>query len=361
MQTFIYPSTEVLGIFDLQPFSSTLFLFVVQSCFCENICWTFFVESLVWTWCQLWPSSVQYLQREGGLGSTFLPWFVFCAAMGGGWFVWHFSLTWTTGTIGWLILRISTSLVLVEILWFFSCVCVSRTCPLKSCVFFVVQHTASLLIFGHLGGTAQLQGTPWESWIVKILWAFRYAYQSMWWSCWSTVANLPRILLWDHWRRLANLPRILLRDHWRRHPAAWIQYRSGTWYYTIMCSLFWSSLWRATFYTRVDTPFSSADVYKALFEARLQSLGDTELTVPWESGMMGNIFLNLMMLQVCRHCLQSIWALEIRCTQLYTKMLLHLPHRGSQEFAVVSLEAPPSNCWIQYRLELDTIQSCAVD
>ena len=40
----------------------------------------------------------------------------------------------------------------------------------------------------------------------------------------------------------------------------------------------------------VDTPFSRADVNKALFEARLQSLGDTELKYPWESGVMGDIF-----------------------------------------------------------------------
>ena len=36
---------------------------------------------------------------------------------------------------------------------------------------------------------------------------------------------------------------------------------------------------------QVDTPFSRADVNKALFEARLQSLGDTELKFPWESGV----------------------------------------------------------------------------
>ena len=40
----------------------------------------------------------------------------------------------------------------------------------------------------------------------------------------------------------------------------------------------------------VDTPLSRADVNKALFEARLQSLGDTELKYPWESGVMGDIF-----------------------------------------------------------------------
>ena len=39
-----------------------------------------------------------------------------------------------------------------------------------------------------------------------------------------------------------------------------------------------------------DTPFSRADVNKALFEARLQNLSDTELEYPWESGVMGNIF-----------------------------------------------------------------------
>ena len=33
----------------------------------------------------------------------------------------------------------------------------------------------------------------------------------------------------------------------------------------------------------VDTPFSRADVNKALFEARLQSLGDTELKYPWDA------------------------------------------------------------------------------
>ena len=41
---------------------------------------------------------------------------------------------------------------------------------------------------------------------------------------------------------------------------------------------------------QVDTPFSRADVNKVLFEARLQSLGDTELKFPWESGVMGDIF-----------------------------------------------------------------------
>ena len=40
----------------------------------------------------------------------------------------------------------------------------------------------------------------------------------------------------------------------------------------------------------VDTPLSRADVNKALFEARLQGLGDTELKYPWESGVMGDIF-----------------------------------------------------------------------
>ena len=38
------------------------------------------------------------------------------------------------------------------------------------------------------------------------------------------------------------------------------------------------------------SPFSRADVNKALFEARLQNLGDTELKYPWESGVMGDIF-----------------------------------------------------------------------
>ena len=42
--------------------------------------------------------------------------------------------------------------------------------------------------------------------------------------------------------------------------------------------------------TQVDAPFSRADVNKALFEARLQCLGDTELKYPWESGVMSDIF-----------------------------------------------------------------------
>ena len=40
----------------------------------------------------------------------------------------------------------------------------------------------------------------------------------------------------------------------------------------------------------IDTPFTRADVNKAHFEARLQSLDDTELKYPWESGVMGDIF-----------------------------------------------------------------------
>ena len=42
--------------------------------------------------------------------------------------------------------------------------------------------------------------------------------------------------------------------------------------------------------TRVDAPLSRAEVNKALFEARLESLSDTELKFPWESGVMGDIF-----------------------------------------------------------------------
>ena len=41
---------------------------------------------------------------------------------------------------------------------------------------------------------------------------------------------------------------------------------------------------------RADTPFSRADVNKALFEARLQSLGDAELKFSWESGVLGDNF-----------------------------------------------------------------------
>ena len=41
---------------------------------------------------------------------------------------------------------------------------------------------------------------------------------------------------------------------------------------------------------RADVPFSKADVNKALFEARLQNVGDTELKYPWEHGVMGDIF-----------------------------------------------------------------------
>eukprot|EP00435_Cladocopium_sp_Y103_P063478 s673_g25.t1 len=39
-----------------------------------------------------------------------------------------------------------------------------------------------------------------------------------------------------------------------------------------------------------EPPFSRADVNKALFEARLQCLDDTELKYPWETGVMGEIF-----------------------------------------------------------------------
>ena len=41
----------------------------------------------------------------------------------------------------------------------------------------------------------------------------------------------------------------------------------------------------------IDTPFTRADVNKALFEARLQSLDDAELKYPWGSGVMGDIFI----------------------------------------------------------------------
>ena len=41
---------------------------------------------------------------------------------------------------------------------------------------------------------------------------------------------------------------------------------------------------------RADVPFSRADVNKALFEARLQNFGDTELKYPWEHGAMVDIF-----------------------------------------------------------------------
>ena len=44
---------------------------------------------------------------------------------------------------------------------------------------------------------------------------------------------------------------------------------------------------------RADVRFSRADVNKALFEARLQHLGDTELKYPWESGVMNAIFAEL--------------------------------------------------------------------
>ena len=85
-----------------------------------------------------------------------------------------------------------------------------------------------------------------------------------------------------------------------------------------------------------DTPFLGTDVSKALFEARIQSLEDAELKFPWGSGVMGVVFLNLAMFQVCRHWLQNNWALQIRCTQLHLKMLLYLPHIGFQ--------AGPSMC-----------------
>ena len=55
-----------------------------------------------------------------------------------------------------------------------------------------------------------------------------------------------------------------------------------------------------------DIPFSRADVNKALFEARLQNLFDTELKYPWESGVMGDIFLDQVMLWLYLDCLRNI-------------------------------------------------------
>ena len=57
---------------------------------------------------------------------------------------------------------------------------------------------------------------------------------------------------------------------------------------------------------QLDTPFSRADVNKALFEARLQNLFDTELKYPWESGVMGDIFLDQVMLWLYLDCLRNI-------------------------------------------------------
>ena len=79
---------------------------------------------------------------------------------------------------------------------------------------------------------------------------------------------------------------------------------------------------------RVDTPFSRADVNKALFGSRLPGLGDTERKFPWESGVMGDIFLKSNDVASLPTCQQGIWTLQIRCTRLQMKMMLHRPHRG---------------------------------
>ena len=39
-----------------------------------------------------------------------------------------------------------------------------------------------------------------------------------------------------------------------------------------------------------DVLFTRADYNKALFEARLNNIGDSDLKFPWETGVMGEIF-----------------------------------------------------------------------
>ena len=67
------------------------------------------------------------------------------------------------------------------------------------------------------------------------------------------------------------------------------------------------------------------------------------------------IFLILLMLQVCRLCQPTIWALQIRCKQLQMEMLLRLPHRGFRAGPSICLfthlwsRLNQTNTWLLHR------------
>ena len=190
--------------------------------------------------------------------------------------VWHFRENWTTDTTDWLNFRFFRLPGAFGITVSFLAFASFHTCPSET----------SVLSAGRPSASVQTFWTSWKSWI-------------------GTDATLE-IMDNDAFDGFSNMLGIQDGDAMSSQPVRDVPDANQE---LLDMSLFGSGLGDALecdtvqscvaetdvhcaqqLDKRADVPFSRADVNKALFEARLQNLGDTELKYPWESGVMGDIF-----------------------------------------------------------------------
>ena len=190
--------------------------------------------------------------------------------------VWHFRENWTTDTTDWLNFRFFRLPGAFGITVSFLAFASFHTCPSRT----------SVLSAGRPSASVQTFWTSWKSWI-------------------GTDATLE-IMDNDAFDGFSNMLGIQDGDAMSSQPVRDVPDANQE---LLDMSLFGSGLGDALkcdtvqscvaetdvhcaqqLDKRADVPFSRADVNKALFEARLQNLGDTELKYPWESGVMGDIF-----------------------------------------------------------------------